>query len=59
MSLNDKVNLWRLFNAEIESQRKKNYQKKKKNVTKNDFQKVFYTILMSLINGIIQSLLYG
>ena len=33
--------------------------KKKKNVTKNDFQKVFYTILMSLINGIVQSLLYG
>ena len=30
MSLNDKVNLWRLCNAEIESQRKKNYQKKKK-----------------------------
>ena len=30
MSLNDKVNLWRLCNAEIESKRKKNYQKKKK-----------------------------
>lgn len=49
MNLNDKVNPSRLCNTEIESQRKKNYQKKKKNVTKNDFQNVFYTILMSLM----------